>query len=206
MKTIACLLFCAGLFAVTEDFCVCGGCLKDREAIGVCRTCKGGNLTIDDATCGACARKAGSCMHCGKKLRNPKLLLGEAFRVDKQPRADLNYHVVKAEDGTAQGVYVRFEALKGRALFSGAEDAKGDLVIRKQVELDPKEKDLEVKGESAGPVSWRLWDLAGPAVPSKEGKFVLVLPAMPGGVFEVVSGETILSRHRYESGAWKTLK
>jgi hypothetical protein len=207
MKTIACLLLFAG--ALSADFCVCGGCFKDREAPGVCATCKGASPSIDDKTCRECARKASACMHCGKKLRNPKLLVGEAVLVDKQPRADVTYRVVKSEDGSTQGVYFdekRVSLVAGRVMLFAAEDAKGDLVVREQCVLAPKEKDLEVKGESDGPVHWRTWNLTGPAVAPKDGKYVLVLPAWPEYDFDVVAGEKVLARHRFKDGAWKELR
>jgi hypothetical protein len=209
MKTIAFMLLLA---AGAADPCVCGGCagFAHRERPGTCATCKGQSSSIDDTLCESCARKGSACPHCGKGLRDPQILVGEASLVDKQPRAELTYFVCKGEDGKPQGVHVdrkRFPSveIKGRALLFMARDGKGDVVVREWLALAPKEKDLEVKGESDRPVSRRAL-LSGLDSSPKDGKFSLVLPAVPGWTFDVMLGDKILSRHCFADGAWKQVK
>lgn len=207
MKTIVLALLAA---LTPADPCVCGGCdaYIHREALGPCATCTGRSQSIDDKICAMCARKGTLCAHCGKPHRDPRVLVGEASVVDKQPRPDLTYFVFKGEDGKPQGLYadVKRYVLKGRMLLFAVRDAKGDLVVRQACALAAKEKDLEVKGESEGPVFWYAGSVKGPAIPAKDGKFALVLPAVPGMTFEVMSGEKLLSVHRFEDGAWKQVK
>ena len=72
--------------------------------------------------------------------------------------------------------------------------------------LDPKEKDFEVKGAGDGQISWRVGWMTGPATPAKDGKFSVVLPALSGWTFEVVSGNNVLSRHRSDGASWRQIK
>lgn len=211
MRTLAFLILLAAGGAA--DPCVCGGCagFSHREAVGTCTACKARFGTIDDTLCAACAQSRKACSHCGKALRNPRILVGEASLVDKQPRAGLTYFVVQGEEGKPQGLYFdpkRIDVfdVKGRLVVFAAEDGKGDLVVRERHVLAPKEKDLGLKGESDKPVSWRVGLLFGPDTPAKDGKFSIVLPALPGWIFEVVSGDKVLSLHRFEDGAWKQIK
>jgi len=211
MKTLAFMLLLAS--GGSADPCVCGGCagISHREAVGTCAACKARFGTIDDTLCAACADSKKACSHCGKALRNPRILVGEAFLVDKQPRAGLTYSVVKGEDGKSQGLYfdpkrIGLFDVKGRVVIFAAEDGKGDLGVRERHALATKEKDFELKGESDKPVSWRAGLLFGPPSPSKDGKFSIVLPALPDWTIEVVSGDKVLSLHRFENGAWKQVK
>jgi hypothetical protein len=210
MKTIFCLLLLA---LPAGDFCECGGCagIAHRERVGVCALCKGGNLTIDDKICALCAPKLLACMHCGKALKDAAAVIGELSLVDKQPRPDLTYYVGRVEGGKPLGIYAHpkwfpVAGLMGRGLAWVSRDAKGDLVLRERHALDLKEKDLEVKGQSDGPVTWRCGLIVGPETPAKDGKFSIVLPAIPGYTLDVTSGDKILSRHTYENGSWTQIR
>jgi hypothetical protein len=190
------------------EFCACVGCFgfAHREAPGKCTACAGPSSSIDDKLCVFCASKTPSCAHCGKPLRQPQVLVGEVVRVDKQPRADLTYFVCRGEDGKPQGIYARRQGTERRALLFIAQDDRGDYLVREWFSLDPKEKDLSLTGASAGPVCWRVGSVKGPDTAVHDGTFKLVLPALPGWMFEVVSGDKVLSRHRFENGAWKELR
>src|SRR5437764_131259 len=103
MKTLSlALFFLAGLPGLrADDSCACPGCAGaiHLEALGNCAACARQIDSCSDKYCGACASSKKACIHCGKALRNPQVFVGSAARVDKQPRADLEYFVCTSDNG-----------------------------------------------------------------------------------------------------------
>lgn len=213
MKTLSLALFLlAGLPGLrADDPCACGGCagVGHVDALGNCVACAKQIGSRADKYCGACASSKKACIHCGKALRNPQVFVGSAARVDKQPRADLEYVVCIADDGKRQGIYHNPKVNLGfktglRALLWTSEGPQGELLLRQFRPLEPKERDLELRGKSETPVRWRIGEVAGPEIAPKDGEYRICLPALPWIPVEVVAGDKVLSTHVLEKLAWRT--
>lgn len=201
-------LLLLGALLVAGDPCTCGGCIVGHvQVVGRCSACERGIPSASDKLCQACADAKKACKHCAKVLGIRHVFIGTAALVDKQPRADLEYVVCTREDGKTQGVYrnrtVPQEYKAGvRALFVTSEGAKGDHHLQSFVTIGPRERDLEVTGESDKPVRWRIGFVVGPEVAPKDGKYRIVLPSIPDHHIEVFSSDKVLSRHRLWDGRW----
>lgn len=193
---------------VQGDPCTCGSCfIPHVQVVGTCHGCKKSVSSASHKLCDACADAKGACHHCTKVRGTLHVFIGTAALVDKQPRADLEYVVCTPESGESQGLYrnraVPKEYAPGvRALIVTSKAGQGDHHLRNFIPLAPKEKDLEVTGESDKPVYWRIGILVGPETAPKDGKFRLKLPPVKAIPVEVVSGDKVLSRHYFDWDLW----